>query len=154
MSRLRALAPMPAVLLVGNATAAPSSPVAEVTKATTETGRIFQSGGIDGLVLFALILGTFLMFLVAIGAVWWGHRSSTKKTELTNAAFEAKDKQMEALTNSFIASMDRTAAAVSALSVSVANDLQERAATGAVLARIEGTDQRMIALLEQLNDRR
>ena len=43
----------------------------------TETGRVFASGGIDGLILFALVLGTFLF---AIGLMWslWMLRQQTR----------------------------------------------------------------------------
>lgn len=151
----RALAAAPAFL--ANSSSAPAGrggATHEVASATVEVGRVFGQGGTDGLILYALVLSTFLMFLIAVAAVLMGYRAIEKKTRMSNDAFAKKDEVNAEQTKMFIASMDRTAAAVGSLSVSVANDLQERAATAAVLARIEGTDQRMIALLEQLNHAR
>lgn len=140
--------------LAGNATRpvpARSSATSSIADATVETGRVFSGGGIDGLILYALVLSTFLMFLVAVAAVWLGHRSATRKTELTNAAFAAKDALNVDQTRMFIESMDRTAAAVSSLAVSVASDLPERAASAATLARMGETDVEIRALLAKLN---
>jgi hypothetical protein len=142
------------LLCAGNASQAPSRPpsaTSSIADATVETGRVFSGGGIDGLILYALVLSTFLMFLVAVAAVWLGHRSATRKTELTNSAFAAKDSLNADQTRMFIESMDRTAAAVSSLAVSVASDLPERAAQAATLARIGETDVEIRALLAQLN---
>jgi hypothetical protein len=67
----------------------------EIGKTTVETGRIFQSGGIDGLVLFALILGTAFMFGALIWALWQWQRAVTKQAESCQAQAEAFAKSGE-----------------------------------------------------------
>lgn len=153
MRRLRLLALAPAILANAASSPAPRSPSAthDITQATVDVGRVFGQGGTDGLILYALVLSTFLMFIVAVAAVWMGYRSNEKRTRMTNEAFEKKDAINQDQTRMFIESMDRTATAVGGLAVSVANDLQERAATAAVLARIERTDGEIISLLRTLN---
>lgn len=150
---MRRLAPLSFLILGANASRVPTS--ASTTKAvadaTVETGRVFQTGGIDGLVLYALVLSTFLMFLITLGTVWFAFRALDKKTRLNNDAFAKKDALNADQTKGFIESMDRTASSLSALAVAVSGDLQERAATAVTLARMEGTDAELKALLSRLD---
>lgn len=128
---------------------------AAITKSgdqAVEVGRVFAQGGIDGLVLYALILATFLMFIVAISAVIIGYRAAERKAKINAEAFAKKDQLNNDQTKMFVESLDRVAGTISALSVSIAGDLQERAATAAVLARMEGTDNDLRHLLTKLNN--
>jgi len=109
------------------------NPVASTGKAVNDVGQVFVQGQTDGLILYALILGTFLMFVVAIVSVWMLTRALSRKDD-TNA------KQ----TADFIASADRTAVALSALAQSTAagsaiqqNQIMTLARLEAMLARLE-----------------
>lgn len=146
--RLALLAP----LVVANQASAPRgrSPAAEVADTTVEIGRIFGQNGTDGLILYAFVLAIFLMFLVAIATAWFAFRTIDKRSRLNNAAFAEKDKAQAALTQIVVDALDRVAVAQNALAVSVAGDLQERQTTAATLARMEGTDQQLIALIERI----
>lgn len=116
----------------------PSIPTKEVADATVEVGRIFGQGGTDGLILYALILCTFLMFLVAVASVWLSHRQSERSRSAHTTAFAEKDKI-------FTDALNRVAESLSALAVAQASRAGEDAGQSAILARIEGTMARVDA---------
>lgn len=154
---------LPATFLLSSAapagnTTVPPSTVREVAGATVEAGRVFSSGGIDGLILWAMILGTFLMFLVAAFAVWIAFRSHNLAFKAMEAQrvsngeiFARKDDLNQEQTKMFIESVDRTGSAVQALAVAMASMVQEHQGFGLVMARVEGTDRRIEALLNLLD---
>lgn len=107
-------------------------------KAAVEVGQVFAKGGTDGLILYALILGTFLMFLVAIAAVWFSHRAHTVKDRQMADALAAKDKLNAEQTAAFIASADRQSDALTRLAEATATQTAVQAAQTGTLARIEG----------------
>lgn len=60
---------------------APTGAIAETGKAAADVGQVFVQGKTDGLILYALILGTFLMFLVAVAVLYFGSRERIKAAE-------------------------------------------------------------------------
>lgn len=57
-----------------------------VSSGVEATGRVFASGGIDGLILFALVLGTFL-FAAALGWALWMLRAANRECSGQSKAF-------------------------------------------------------------------
>jgi cbb3-type cytochrome oxidase subunit 3 len=125
--------------------------VQEAGKAAVDVGHIFGQGGTDGLILYALILGTFLMFIVALGAVWLAFRSIAAERRTNAEAFAKKDELNNQQTQAFVASADRTAAAISALAVSTATQTSVQAGQTQILARMEGATHRVETLLSRLD---
>lgn len=131
---------------------APSSSTAEITRATVDVGRVFQSGGTDGLILYALVLSTFLMFIVAVATVIFAFRHIAQSQKVNAASFAAKDASNAEQTKLFIAAADSTADAINRFTAAFATNTQEGAQQAIILARIEGTDRRLETLLERLSD--
>ena len=69
-----------------------------VADATVEVGRVFGEGGTDGLILYALILATFLMFLAVIAVVLLLRRSMASLDNQAKAFASASEKSAAALT--------------------------------------------------------
>lgn len=143
------------LICLANTASAPrargSSPAADVAGAAVDVGHVFQSGQTDGLILYALVLSSFLLFLISVVLAVSMFRYMSKSQTTNAAAFAAKDATNAEQTKMFIESMDRTATAVSGLAVAVANDLQERQATAMILARIDTRDGAIQSALDRLN---
>jgi flagellar biosynthesis/type III secretory pathway M-ring protein FliF/YscJ len=107
---------------------------AEVTKGTAEavvqTGRVFGEGGTDGLILYALILATFLMFLVAVFILWIGYRERKSLMEAKSAAdadlAQAQRESAEALKE-----------VATAVASSASADMTFKQSATAILGRVE-----------------
>jgi H+/gluconate symporter-like permease len=130
---------------------APKNATGQVVQGTVDVGRVFQAGGTDGLILYALIFGTILMTFVAVLTVWLAFRSIAAERKTNAEALAKKDQLNHEQTQSFIASADRTAIAIGALAVSTATQTSVQAGQTQVLARMEGTDARLQALLDRLD---
>jgi hypothetical protein len=143
------------LLSLANTASAPrargSSTASDVADATVQVGHVFGQGGTDGLILYALVLSSFLLFIVSVVLTVSVFRYIARAQSTNASAFAAKDATNAEQTRMFIESMDRTAGAVSGLAVAVANDLQERQATAMILARIDTRDVAIQAALERLN---
>jgi cbb3-type cytochrome oxidase subunit 3 len=129
----------------------PKGATAEVTKATVDVGRIFGEGGTDGLILYALLIGTLLMALVAVLSVWLAFRSIAKEREANATALAKKDQLNYDQTQSFVAAADRQSIALNALAVSTATQTSVQANQTNTLARMEGVGARIEALLDRLD---
>lgn len=123
-----------------------------VTKGVTDVGHIFGQGGTDGLILYALLIGSFFLFIISIVLLVVVFRYLARAQKATADAFAVKDAVNAEQTKLFIASADRTAQAINNFTATLATDVQERSAHGIVLARVEGTDRRLETLLNRLND--
>lgn len=135
------LAPMLFVSLASNS---PASAARSIGGSAVDVGHVFQSGQTDGLILYAMILGTFLMFLIAVGLAFLilrilkNHSTAMALAQADHAtAMARKDEHITGNTKLMIEVVDRNAVAMSALSVSVAQDVRERAAAGQTLAEIK-----------------
>jgi len=97
----------------------PVSPSAAqgIGRTATDVGNIFGKGGTDGLILYALIIGTFLMFLAFLYSQW---SASRERVQLSKER-EAKDKVLADLTTDFSAASKETAEALKTLATAVAS---------------------------------
>lgn len=128
-----------------------ASTTGEITRATVDVGRVFGAGGTDGLILYALVLSTFLMFIVAIAAIVFCFRY-IHRSQVTNAkAFADKDAWNAEQTKTFTAAVDRTTDAINRFTGTFAADMQERAGQSVILSRLERTDTELIGLLKGLS---
>lgn len=79
----------------------PATPTESVGRATVEVGRVFGNGGTDGLILYALILATFLMFLAIVIVATLCFRAIARKdansAEVAKAFAEASNDSAGAL---------------------------------------------------------
>lgn len=141
------------LLCLANVASAPRErePASSAADAAVNVGHVFQSGQTDGLILYALVLSSFLLFMVSVVLTVSVFRYMSKSQSTNAKAFAAKDATNAEQTRMFIESMDRTASAVSGLAVAVANDLQERQATAMILARIDTRDAALQTALERLH---
>ena len=86
-----------------------AAPVADSAgKAVTDVGKIFGSAGIDGLILYALLIGSFLLFLALMLTLWL---QSRERGRLADAA----EKRIAGFTDAALA----TAEAVKELATAV-----------------------------------
>lgn len=101
-----------------------------VAKATVEVGRVFGNGGTDGLILYALILATFLMFLALIVVLMLAFRAINRRDQMfadQSAMFAGASKEnAEALTKLSTAIVSKEA-----------TDGAYRSALTGTLARVE-----------------
>jgi hypothetical protein len=72
----------------------------DVAQTTVEVGRVFGAAGTDGLILYALFLGTLMMAVILGWVLWLNHRERTRAasdllTQSTTFA-AASDKTAEA----------------------------------------------------------
>jgi hypothetical protein len=118
-------------------TSTPSSPPSgetsaqTVARSTVEVGHVFGNGGTDGLILYALILATFLMFLALIAVLILSFRAMTRR-----------DQMVADQSNAFADASRNTADALTKLSVAIgtkeAADGTYRTGLTSTLARLEG----------------
>lgn len=133
-------APRPAVLSLHRmvasnvsvpATAPTGGTVDAIAKSTVQVGQVFGQGGTDGLILYALILATFLMFLALIMVLILAFRAIGKR-----------DTQFAEQSSEFAEASKETATALSSLAAAIAakdaGDQVFRAGNTATLARVEG----------------
>lgn len=108
----------------------------EAGKAAVDVGNIFGQGGTDGLILYALILGTFLMFIMGVVTIF-----------LLLRALHAKEKSCAETNTAFAAAANESAEALRELATSIASknatDTAHHAALTGVMARLEGVLARM-----------
>lgn len=120
---------------------------AEVVKATgeaaVEVGKVFGTGGTDGLILYALILATFLMFLALVFVLVFSSRT-----------IKASQENERALAQVFREASGETAEALRELATSVAttaaSDATRQIHEEAAASRIESALRRIEPLLKRL----
>jgi cbb3-type cytochrome oxidase subunit 3 len=144
-SKVRLIAAMSPALLANRA-----STTGEITRATVDVGRVFGAGGTDGLILYALVLSNFLMFIVVIAVIFWTFRYIARSQQNSAAAFAEKDRANADQTKAFTAAVDRTTDAINRFTGTFAADMQERAGQSIILSRLERTDTELIGLLKAL----
>lgn len=109
-----------------------------ITRGTVEVGRVFGGGGTDGLILYALILSCFLMFLALIAVLILAFR-----------AINRRDTMFASQSSEFADASRETAKALTALATATAtkesSDIAYRTTFTATLARVEG----VLARLDQ-----
>lgn len=108
----------------------PTTPVGEVTQATVEAGRVFGTGGTDGLILYAFVLLAFFSFLALIVTLWL---HSKERTRASVAAEKMAADFAAAAASSAEASKELATAVASAASA----DLTFKAAMAGQLDRLD-----------------
>ncbi len=103
-----------------------TSAAAEIGKSTVEVGKIFGQTS-DGLVLYALLLGTMLVTFIALMVIWFTFR-----------ALAAERAVNAAQTKLFVDSSNRQADALMQLAVATATQTQVQSGQNMTLARVEG----------------
>ena len=104
--------------------------IRETGKAVTDVGQIFGQGGTDGLILYALLIGTFLMFLLGCITIWFLVRLVQSK----DAAFQEQSNQFATAAKESAEAMRELATATAA---KVATDTAHQSALTAIMARLE-----------------
>lgn len=83
-----------------------ASTARDVSGAAVDVGKVFQSGGADGLILYASVLSAFFLFLILGLTLWLTHRERTRaasdllsqSTQFANAADKTAEAMKEAAT--------------------------------------------------------
>lgn len=107
-------------------------------KTTVEVGKVFGAAGVDGLILYAIVLFAAFMFILSLLLVWVAFRAMARKDAELTAALAAKDKLNAEQTNSFIAAADRLGDALNAMAVATATQTAVQGGNQNILARIDG----------------
>lgn len=108
----------------------PATPAQAAGDAAVQVGQVFGQGGTDGLILYALILATFLMFLALVVVLVLAFRAINRATsaslEQGKAFAEASNEGANALRQLATATAEK-----------VATDATHRANLANTLARLE-----------------
>lgn len=101
---------------------------------TVEVGKVFGAAGVDGLILYALVLFAVLQLLL----VFFAFRAMARKDAELTSALAAKDRLNAEQTAAFIASADRLGDALNAMAVATATQTAVQGGNQNTLARLEG----------------
>jgi hypothetical protein len=119
-----------------------SSAARDAGQAAVEVGRVFGEGGTDGLILYALILATFLMFLALVIITIYSFRAigkmQTTAAEQTKAFADASDTVAEALRE-----------LASSIAAQAAADGAHQSSLGNILGRCESVLSRLEPVLRR-----
>lgn len=138
-----------ASLWLTTASAAPApaprrgTPIGEFGKATTDVGQVFVQGKTDGLILYALVLLAFFLFLALVWTSWLnsGERKSQHAAQL-----ESDKARAEANKASAAASLEASEAlrdVATALASTSSANMTFQATMASIMARQELVLQRM-----------
>lgn len=102
-----------------------------------EAGRIFQSGGIDGLILYALLIGTFLLFLALCGTVYLNSRDRHRTEERIDAISAQCAAQAEGFTRAAVEFADAGKELASAMASANSADMAFKTAMGTLIPELQ-----------------
>jgi hypothetical protein len=101
-----------------------TDPVAnEVAQTVQETGRLFGSAGIDGLVLWALLIGSLLLFAGLMFSLWLNSRERARAETAIMQQGERHAEQVKGFTDAALATAEAVKDLATAVSSSASADM-------------------------------
>jgi hypothetical protein len=135
-----------ALVLASAAASAPASTAVDVPgggavageagKTAVEIGHIFGQSA-DGLILYAMILGTMLMFAIAALALWFGYRNNVKAADERLRMADTHAAQAKAFVDASNAASDALKDAATAIAASASANMTFQQSQAGMMERLE-----------------
>lgn len=114
------------------------SAAAEAGKMIGEQGRLFGSAGIDGLILWAMLIGSLLLFAGLMVTLWLQSKERARAEAVLTAQADRHAKQVEGFTAAALATAEAVKDLSTAVTSAASADMTFKQAMGAHLIDCKG----------------